>query len=232
MQSRLVSDRAAEKSIEWYYPAMVIRCSECLMRAGDCLCEEIPRIETATRVVLILHHSEIHRPSNTGRLVAKSLINSELRVHGSLYHTRAGEGLLDEDRYDSYVLFPSEDAIELQTLLQTPPSKPLRVIVPDGTWSQANRIAKRIPELRGLKRLKLPVGDPSHYVLRRNQAPGRVCTLEAIAGLLGEIEGKGVEESLRGVLDLMVRRTLKWQRSTHRMALYEELARSSSDDDE
>lgn len=207
---------------------MTMRCAECLMRAGDCLCEEIPKLSTRHRIVLILHHAELHRPSNTGRLAVRALENAELRVHGSRLHAPAGQGLLDDSSFDSLVLFPSENAITVEELIAQPRPRPLRIIVPDGTWSQANRIARRVPEIRNLPRLMLPAGEPSLYVLRRNQNPGRVCTLEAIAALLGVLEGPSVERALRALLDVMVQRTLKWKRSSDRIRRYEELTKQRS----
>ena len=48
----------------------------------DCLCGLLPRVETRTRVVLVLHQLEDHKTSNTGRLALLCLPNSEIVFRG------------------------------------------------------------------------------------------------------------------------------------------------------
>src|ERR1700690_2500049 len=58
------------------------RCGRCRMVRHDCLCDLIPRIETRTRVVLVLHQLEDRKTSNTGRLAHRCLPNSEIVIRG------------------------------------------------------------------------------------------------------------------------------------------------------
>src|SRR5947207_6591113 len=58
------------------------RCSRCRLHRSLCLCAMIPRLETRTRVVLMIHRLEDRKATNTGRLATECLVNSEVRVHG------------------------------------------------------------------------------------------------------------------------------------------------------
>lgn len=45
------------------------------------MCAALPRIEVATRVVIVMHHVEARRPSNTGRLAAR-ILGATVRLRG------------------------------------------------------------------------------------------------------------------------------------------------------
>jgi DTW domain-containing protein YfiP len=58
------------------------RCPQCRLARPACLCALIPRLETRTRVVLVLHQLEDRKTSNTGRLAVRCLPNSEVVIRG------------------------------------------------------------------------------------------------------------------------------------------------------
>ena len=49
-----------------------LRCADCRMHRSLCICALLPRLETRTRVVLLLHQLEIVKPTNTGLVAARS----------------------------------------------------------------------------------------------------------------------------------------------------------------
>src|SRR5438067_9714217 len=61
---------------------MTERCPRCLLQQRACLCAEVPAIATRTRVVIVRHHLERHRSSNSGRLAHLALSNSVIVEHG------------------------------------------------------------------------------------------------------------------------------------------------------
>jgi DTW domain-containing protein YfiP len=85
-------------------------------------------------------------------------------------------------------------------------ARPLVLVVPDGSWSQARKIARRDPLAQGAEHVTLPPGAPSRYGLRRSPRAGGLCTLEAIARALGILEGGEVEPALLAVLETFVAR--------------------------
>jgi hypothetical protein len=58
------------------------RCGQCRLFRHHCLCDLLPRVETRTRVVVVLHQLEDHKTSNTGRLAHRCLPNSEIVIRG------------------------------------------------------------------------------------------------------------------------------------------------------
>ncbi|MEK6554202.1 MAG: DTW domain-containing protein, partial [Bdellovibrionota bacterium] len=87
--------------------------------------------------------------------------------------------------------------------------KPIRLIVPDGTWAQAARIGKREPALTIARWVQLPPGPPSRYRLRHEHHEEGLSTLEAIARTYGIIENKEIQSQLETVFEAMVERTLE-----------------------
>ncbi len=175
-----------------------------------CLCGLAPRLELVTRVGLIMHVSERCRTSNTGRLVPLALSNSFLAYRGLRDGPTDTGGMIPEG-YRGIVLYPSADSVELDEDLINRIQSPICLIVLDGSWSQAARMARREPSLKGLPRVKLPPGPPSSYRLRVQQNPARVCTFEAVARALGVVEGPEIREALEAFFRIMVERML-WAR--------------------
>ena len=58
------------------------RCPRCLFPRRVCLCADIPTVTTRTRVVIVRHHLERWRASNSGRLAHLALPNSAIVDHG------------------------------------------------------------------------------------------------------------------------------------------------------
>lgn len=58
------------------------RCVHCRLHRAACICAIVPRIETRTRVVLVLHRAEARKSTNTGRLALLCLPNSAVWMRG------------------------------------------------------------------------------------------------------------------------------------------------------
>lgn len=187
------------------------RCPRCLIRPDLCFCDRIPTVHTATRVVIVMHSTELRLTTNTAMLAQACLPNSSVRVRG----LAAGAANLDDLSVQSpgarLLLFPSDDAQVLTPELVASLPRPLTLVVTDGTWRQAAKTCWREPHLKKMLRVKLPPGPPSEYRLRKGPGAGMVCTFEAIARALGVIEGPSVQLALETVFRIKVRRSL-WAR--------------------
>src|SRR5260221_5653584 len=153
-----------------------LRCAECRMHGSLCVCRLIPRLETRTRVVLFIHRFEYRKPTNTGRLAALCLPNSEVVVRGEI-EREAPFACPEGSR--PVVLFPYESAVPLSDFAGSP--EPVMLIVPDGSLRQASKVYKRVPGLQGLPCVALPAGRASTYRLRTEAHDDGLATIEAIA---------------------------------------------------
>ena len=171
-----------------------MKCPRCLLQ--HCLCAAIPEVPTRTHVVIVRHHLEVHRASNTGRLAHLALPNSELVDHGG---ERGSARLPALD--GAWLLYPEGPVTEAIT-----GEPPRSLIVLDATWSQARRMFRKLGALRGLPILRLPDAPMPAARLRESPAPGRVSTIEAIARALRLLEGDRVAVPLEQLFALAVAR--------------------------
>ena len=184
------------------------RCPGCRLLVDACLCDLVPRIETRTRVLVVLHHAETQKPSNTGRLALRCLPNSGAVIRGAPDQSTAAPVWAEHG--EPVVLFPHPDARPLADFCGGP--RPVTLIVPDGTWRQAQRVRRRVAGLGDLPCAFVTRDAPSEYRLRKTPDERRLSTMEAIAealGLLEGAEGPAARERLLGIFHVMIDRSLR-----------------------
>ncbi len=153
---------------------------------------------------MVIHAKELKRTTNSGRLALFSLANSVMRVRGAISGAVNLSDLLSAE-YESYILYPTEDALELDTIK---PTKPVQLIVSDGNWRQASKINTRHPELKHIPRVKVSHHNLATHHLRKEHFATGFSTLEAIASALAILEGAKVGESLSILYQAKLRATL------------------------
>ncbi|HEX7664974.1 MAG TPA: tRNA-uridine aminocarboxypropyltransferase [Polyangiaceae bacterium] len=188
-----------------------LRCKACLMHPSLCVCSLVPRLETKTKLLLVIHRIEKRKPSNTGRLGADCLVNSEILVRG--HEETPTPPFVPAPSTQPLFLYPAEDAIPITRFADSP--VPCTLIVPDGTWRQASKVRYRVPGFKDVPCVSLPPDVPSIYRLRSEAHAHGLATVEAIArafGILeGPVEGPKVRSQIERVFQAMVDRTL-WSR--------------------
>ncbi len=171
------------------------RCERCGWQRRVCLCDAIPVVPTRTHVVIVRHHLERSRSSNSGRLAHLALPNSELVDYGAVRGATTTLPPLD----GAVLLFPEGAPV---TSITTPPKQ---LVVLDASWSQARRMYRKLDALRGVPLLRLPTGAlPAR--MREAPSPDRVSTIEAIARALRLIEGEEAAGPLEELFAVAVRR--------------------------
>jgi DTW domain-containing protein YfiP len=215
-----------------------LRCVACRMHRSLCICALLPRLETRTRVVLLLHQLEVQKTTNTGVVAARCLPNSAIVYRGrspdealdaafdaaSAARSHAGASATEQVKRlaaaipagtRAAFLFPHASATPLDEWRVH--GAPVTLIVPDGTWSQASRSFSRLGRALALPCVTLAdrgggagaVGDASAGGrLRASTGAGRLATLEALAYALGLLEGPEVEAALMRAFRVMTDRTL------------------------
>jgi len=157
-----------------------------------------------------MHTCEETLTSNTAKLAANALTNSEIRIRGRQHERMSSEGFTVPGR-NSLILFPSPFAKTLCNDFIANLAGPVTLIVPDAGWRQTKKFVRHEPSLKGILHVKLEPGKPSQYQLRRQSSAENLCTLEAIARALGALESIEVQMQLETLLRIQVERTL-WSR--------------------
>ena len=177
------------------------------MHAQLCICSATPRLDLATRLIMVMHFREMTKPTSTAILALNALSHSECRLHGEMHQPLDLEDLNDPDRR-LLVLYPDPNAATLSTSFLKQDDRPVTLLVPDGTWRQVANMRRRLLGLPYGETVKLPQGLPGEWTVRKTANPSQLSTFEAIARAYGIIESPHIQSELETVFRLMVRRIL------------------------
>jgi len=182
-------------------------CPDCRIFKEICLCDHIRKFALKTRLTLLIHVKEIKRITNTGRFALYSLENSKAVLKGgleSVYQTHE----LVPDEYQSILLTPHAPSVLNKFSLQSF-SKPVNLIVPDGTWQQVRRLISSEKKLHAIPHFKLPSENNVFSTLRKAPQENFLPTLGAIAQALGIIENHEIQEYFENLIEIMIQRLKK-----------------------
>lgn len=146
---------------------------------------------TRTSLLLLVHVREYGRQSNTSRLLSLAIRETTLVCHGRLSTPTDPSSYLPAGA-TPIVLFPGRGAKPLTPELVASLTSPPALIVPDGSWSQANSMVKRMPLLANAVKVALPARAFTGHAPRRNRPGGRMSTYEAVTQALAILEGEAI----------------------------------------
>jgi DTW domain-containing protein YfiP len=158
-------------------------CPRCERAA--CICALLPPepVVSETELLILQHPDESRQAKGTVPLLRLGLQRCEVRV-GEVFEPPS------PDRRN-LLLYPGEAS---ETGTDEDDSRPLRLIVLDGTWRQSRQLMFANPWLAALPRLALADAPPSCYAaLRRAHRPGQLSSLEAALLALESLEGARFE---------------------------------------
>jgi DTW domain-containing protein YfiP len=207
-------------------PFYTSHCIQCRLPETHCVCNKIKQVDLPFKIMLCCHSKEWQRNDNTGQW---ALLSSEsigrIKWHRKaelIYPAISIEALTNEDGH--YLLFPADDAVDIQPLFQNmdsstiqpaahPAVQPISTLwVIDGTWQEAQKMLRQSPWLKAMPKVKIQASAGqtlvSQFQLRRNQQG--LCTMEAIAAAVAcrsELAAKGLQQNFtlcqNALLDLL-----------------------------
>ncbi len=194
------------------------RCYVCFRPINLCFCDQIPRIDNQTDVLIVQHPRERRHAFNSARIVDRALLKSELVCGYPLNIAASDLPFLP----GAALLYPGAEVVELDQLERS--QLPRQLVVVDGTWHQAKTMVRDVPALRQLPRVRLRPSEPGRFRIRREPTLESLSTLEAVAMAMKVLEPNtpGMGE-LETAFDAMVNRQLAhpnmrhhWRRNARR----------------
>ena len=172
----------------------VRRCEQCLLPAGECICDARPAPGGHCAFCFIMYTGECYKPSNTGRLICDVIADNHAFVWDRTRPETALLALLNDERYTPVLVFPQQYAAP-ERCLQNPQQLsdatagkiPLFVML-DGTWREAKKMFKS-PYLATMPVLGIQPEQASRYALREAAHLHQLCTAEvaiAVLAMAGE----------------------------------------------
>jgi DTW domain-containing protein YfiP len=148
-----------------------------------------------------MHAYEPLKPTNTGRLIADCLSDTHAFTWARTEVDPALLALLNDSRYQPYVVFPGEYAQPSQQVCEQivveQGRRPLLIIL-DATWTQARKMFRKSPYLADVPVLSLQTEQLSRYRLRRSTRDDHLCTVEVASACLQLAGDTAAAEALDG----------------------------------
>ena len=163
-----------------------IRCQSCLLPVRNCICATREIHQAASRFCLVMFDTEPMKPSNTGRLIADVLPDTQAFMWSRTETDPALIAAISDPARQAYVVFPASFAEPPRQVFTEVPagSKPPLFIMLDGTWNEARKMFRKSPYLDNLPVISVDLSRLSAYRLREAQAAGQYCTAEVAIALL------------------------------------------------
>ncbi|NDL63944.1 tRNA-uridine aminocarboxypropyltransferase [Acerihabitans arboris] len=182
----------------------VLRCEGCLLPQAVCLCDSILPATSASRFCLIMFDSEPLKPSNTGRLIADILPDTQAFLWSRTEPNPALLSAITDPARQPYVVFPAHNVAPGRRVVRQIDAhgKPPLFILLDGTWSEAGKMFRKSPYLADFPILSLTLDTLSAYRLREAHGEGHHCTAEVAATLLLQAGDDAAAQNLSALFTL------------------------------
>ena len=160
------------------------------------MCSYIKSFDTNTKFVILMHPKEFKKvKNNTGYFTKESLQNAELFMGIDFSDNKRINEIIDT--HDSYILFPSEDALDLSK--QNPKEKQktsqnLAIFLIDSTWACSRKIFNVSSNLQKLKHMSFTTSRESLYAIKEQPKTHYLSTIESTHVVLEFLDKWKIED--------------------------------------
>ncbi len=146
----------------------------------NCICAHQPNLSSNIEFALLYHENELHKLTNTGKLILNSLSNTTEYTWQRKEPPQALISKINQADTETWLLFPSKEPVLSGDFHHRhDSSKKQLFVLLDATWQEAKKMVNKSPWLKALPCLEIQTDETSRYHLRRNQSEGNLCTCEA-----------------------------------------------------
>ena len=186
------------------YYGDIDKCYKCYRPKSSCMCEHFEHIETQTKFVVLMHPKEFKKvKNNTGHFTHQTLNNSELFIGIDFSnHNRINEIIAT---HDSYILFPSENAVNLTEKSPKQSEKPLAIFLIDSTWACTKKMFTQSSNLNTLKHMSFSSDKTSKYEIKEQPQENYLSTIESTLVVLELLNEWKIEKSSKKELEGFLR---------------------------
>ena len=167
------------------------------------MCGYCQKIETDTKFVILMHPKEFKKvKNNTGHFTHQSLVNSELFIGIDFTNHKKINEIIET--YQSYILFPSENALNMSEKNPKRGKQPLAIFLIDSTWACAKPIFYKSKNLQTLPHMSFTTTQQSAYEIKVQPKEGYLSTIESTLVVLQALQKHKVEHIEQKRLDLFL----------------------------
>ena len=161
----------------------------------------IKPLETNTKFVILMHPKEFKKTKNgTGHLTNNSLENCELHIGIDFTNNKRINSLIEDEDYESFVLYPDENAIKLnEEKLST--KKNSLIFIIDSTWPCSKKILRLSKNLALLPKLSFVHNKSSQFMIKTQPNVHCLSTIESTLCVLEQLNTQNIENISSNSLD-------------------------------
>ncbi len=180
-------------------------CYTCYRPHSSCMCKYIKPIETQTRFIILMHPKEFRKTKNgTGHFTNLSLKNCEIHVGVDFSeHTMINKILANPDNA-CYVIYPSNNSINLNTSSISKEKKNTVLFFIDATWPCSKSMLVQSPNLDVLEKVSFTHTKISAFNFKKQPQEYCLSTIEStlcVLELLNEHQDENLDkQSLKNFL--------------------------------
>jgi len=164
------------------------------------MCGYFEHIQTDTKFVILMHPKEFKKvKNNTGHFTHQSLDNSELFVGIDFTENNRINEIIAT--HESYILFPSQHALNLTHTYPKSSEKPLALFLIDSTWACTKKIFTQSENLRRLKHMSFTTTKTSQYQIKVQPDENYLSTMESTSVVLELLQKWEIETIKKEALD-------------------------------
>lgn len=163
-------------------------CYRCQRVEASCICQQAILIDNKVSVYVLQHPDETRHSKGTAIIASLCLQHYQCWQGEDFSQHKQLNSLLQAEKGSVYILYPSQDAIDINECISTDAGAIKHLIVIDATWRKAKKIWALSKNLHDLPALTFNKKYISNYRIRKVPDDGYLSTLEAISCCLGEIE--------------------------------------------
>ena len=160
-------------------------CYACYRPTTSCMCKYIQPLKTSTHFVILMHPKEFRKTKNgTGHFTHLSLSNSELYVGIDFTkHQKINELLKNPDNL-CYVIYPSQESINLNSKNISQPHKNTILFLIDATWACSRAMLLKSPNINALPKVSFTHTKTSAFGFKKQPKEHCLSTMESTQCIL------------------------------------------------
>ena len=172
------------------------RCPGCGLPPAGCACALFPCLRFRTPIAIVQHVRERHKPTNTGKLLARMVEGTPILPWG-MREPAFDPAPLADPTIAWHLLFPRDGAPVLDAAGPIAEGKRIGFVLLDGSWHQCSHIHRRLPAVSTLPCVALPPGPRSFWTVRTQHDEEGRSTFDAALQALELLEGRDAVAPLR-----------------------------------
>ncbi len=169
-------------------------CYNCYRPKSSCMCQYIHKISTNTEFIILMHPKEYRKTKNgTGHLTHISLPNSKIVVGINFSQNDFINQRIKDTTKNCFVLYPHEDAIELNRHSIQKENKTNVIFIIDSTWACSKKIIRESLNLRNLPKISFTHTHNSNFHIKTQPANYALSTIESTLLVLKHLHHHKIE---------------------------------------